>query len=87
MAVVRIIAWILLALGFMFLGADAVSTMEAGVPVVRTLAEVIDLIGPTIPTDGEGPLGGAGKGLLEAPMWLVVGVPGLLLTLIFRPVD
>lgn len=87
MAILRILAWVLLALGFMLLGADAVSTLEMQVPVVRTVAEMIDLIGPTIPTGADAPLGQVGQYLLEAPAWLVVGIVGLVLTLVFRPVD
>lgn len=87
MAILRIIAWVLVALGFMLLGADAVSTLEMGTPVVRTTAEVIDLIGPTVSPAESGPLAGASKFLLELPMWVIFGVVGVLMTLIFRPVD
>lgn len=87
MVVVRLLAWVLLALGFMLLGADVVSTMEMGVPVVRTVAEIIDLVGPTLTPAESGPLASVSKVLLEAPMWMVLGIVGVVLTLIFRPVD
>lgn len=88
MAAFRFLAWILVALAVALLGADAVSSLETGEPVVRTTAEVLALFGFEN-TDGE-PVGGVAKAIstvLSLPLWAVVGVIGLVLTLVFRPID
>ena len=77
----------MVALALMLLGADGISTLEAGEPVVRTTAEIMGLFGLTL-TSGEG--GGVvavANFFLEAPLWMLLGVLGLILTLVFRPID
>lgn len=88
MAAFRFLAWILVALAVALLGADAVSSLETGEPVVRTTAEVLGLFG--IETGGSEPEGGVAKAVttvLSLPLWAVVGIIGLVLTLVFRPID
>lgn len=88
MAVLRIIAWILVALALLLLGADAISTLESDSgPVVRTTAEILGLIGiPPIDVENGG-IAGAAKWLLEAPLWAIFGIIGVIMTLIFRPIN
>lgn len=83
MVVLRILAWILVALALMVLGHDAISTLEDGVPVITTSAEMLNLLGIGITV----PEGGIGKIFLELPLDIVLGVPGIILTLLFRPID
>ena len=88
MVAFRLIAWILVALALALLGADAVSSLEAGEPVVRTTAEVLELFG--FNSGYAVPEGGVGKAfstVLSLPLWAVVGIIGLVLTLVFRPID
>ena len=90
MAAFRFIAWVLLALGIALLGADAVSSFETQQPVIRTTADMLLLVG----IDAGGAAASAPKGVSEAlatvlrlPLWAVLGVIGLVLALIFRPID
>ena len=86
MAVLRILAWVFVALALMLLGADGISTLETGEPVIRTAAEIFALFG----LEFGRPEGGAGSVvnfLLDAPMWAIFGVIGIILTLLFRPID
>ncbi|MEM9232939.1 MAG: hypothetical protein AAGA69_01715 [Pseudomonadota bacterium] len=83
MVVLRILAWILVALALMFLGHDAISFLEQGEPVVTTVAEFMDLLGMEVAM----PENGAAKWFLQAPFSLLLGVPGLILTLVFRSPD
>ncbi len=87
MAILRLVAWVLVALALLLLGADGVSTLEAGEPVVRTTSEVLALLGLNVSPGGEGALGGVSEFFLEAPLWAVFGIVGVVLTLIFRPID
>ena len=89
MAAFRFIAWVLVALAVALLGADAVSSLERGEPVVRTTAEVLGLIGLPVGDGGE-PEGGVAKAaatVMSLPLWAVLGVIGTVLTLVFRPID
>ncbi|WOI53102.1 hypothetical protein [Parvularcula sp. LCG005] len=83
MAIFRIVAWLLVAVALMLLGADGISTLEAGEPVVRTTAEILSLLGLQMTP----PESGVMKFVLEAPMWMFFGIVGIVLTLIFRPID
>ena len=87
MGILRIVAWVLVGLAIALVGADGISTLEAGTPQVRTTAEIIGLFGPEVGLI-EG--GGAGKAVnffLAAPLWALLGVVGIVLTLVFRPID
>ena len=90
MAAFRFIAWLLVALGIAFLGADAVSSVETGAPVIRTTAEVMATLGVDAVSHAQSAPGGVSKALLTVlnlPFWAVLGVIGVILTLIFRPID
>jgi predicted anti-sigma-YlaC factor YlaD len=84
----RLVSWLLVALGIALLGADAISWLEQGTPVIRTTAEIMNLAGIGIAHDvGDGPVAAVANFLLNAPLWALVGGIGIILTLIFRPLD
>ena len=90
MTAFRFIAWVLVALAVALLGADAVSSLEKGVPVIRTTGTILSLFG----VDGQGvadvapgPVAQAIVTLLGVPLWAVIGLIGVVLTLVFRPMD
>jgi hypothetical protein len=90
MAGVRFASWILVAIAIALLGADAVSSMEAGEPVIRTSAEVLGLVGVNGPAVAENSPGGLAKALatlMKLPLWAVLGAIGVVMTLIFRPME
>ncbi len=90
MAAFRFFSWILVAAALALLGADAVSSMEAGEPVIRTSGEVLALIGVNGPQVAENSPGGMAKALmtlLNLPLWAVLGLVGVVMTLIFRPME
>ncbi|MEM6650846.1 MAG: hypothetical protein AAF603_11420, partial [Pseudomonadota bacterium] len=67
--------------------ADGISTLEAGEPVVRTTAEILSAFGLQLtPMDGGG-LAGIANFFLNAPLWMLLGISGIILTLVFRPID
>lgn len=90
MAAFRFLAWLLVAIAVALLGADAVSSLENGAPVVRTTAEIVSLFG----VDGLALADAAPKGVSQAivtimnlPLWAVIGLIGVVLTLVFRPLE
>ena len=84
----RLLSWVLVAMGLAFLGADGISTLENGVPEIRTTAEIMQLFKLNISTlDGGGAAAGVANFFLKAPFWAVVGSLGVIMTLIFRPLD
>ncbi len=90
MAAFRFVSWLLVAIAIALLGADAVSSMEAGEPVIRTSAEVLALIGVNGPAVAENSPGGLAKAIgtvLNLPLWAVLGLIGVVMTLIFRPME
>lgn len=79
-----------MAIALALLGADAVSSMEAGEPVIRTSAEVLALIGLNGPAVADNAPGGLAKAfgtILNLPLWAVLGLIGVVMTLIFRPME
>ncbi|WDI30073.1 hypothetical protein PUV54_08885 [Hyphococcus flavus] len=90
MAAFRFIAWVLVALAIALLGADGVSSLETGEPVMRTTESVLGLIGVNAAALIENSPGGVSQALntiMGLPLWGVVGIIGVVLTLIFRPMD
>ena len=90
MAAFRFIAWLLVAFAVALLGADAVTSLEQGAPTMRTTADIFGLFG----VNGAGLANAAPGGVAQAistimglPLWGVVGVIGVVLTLVFRPID
>ncbi|MEL7488129.1 MAG: hypothetical protein AAGJ87_13035 [Pseudomonadota bacterium] len=90
MAAFRFIAWILVAIAIALLGADAVTSLESGAPAIRSTADILTLFG----VDGAGLAdaapGGAAKAIgtiMGLPLWGVLGLIGVVLTLVFRPIE
>ena len=90
MAAFRFIAWILVAFAIALLGADAVSSLENGAPSIRSTADIFLLFGVDGAALAEAAPGGASKAigtLMGLPLWGVVGLIGVVLTLVFRPIE
>lgn len=90
MAAFRFIAWVLVALAVALLGADGVSSLETGEPVMRSTADILGLMGVDGTAVAENSPGGVSQALgtiMGLPLWGVIGVIGVVLTLIFRPMD
>ena len=89
MAALRFTSWLLVAIALMMLGADSVSSMEGGSVVIRSIADYFALWGGEANGVSSAP-GGMGQALgaaLSVPAWAVFGVLGVILVLIFRPMD
>ena len=87
MGIFRLLSWVFVALGLALVGADGISTIEASEPVIRTTSEIAGLFGIGL-SNMEG--GGAAKFvnlLLNLPLWALLGGLGVIMTLIFRPID
>lgn len=90
MAAFRVIAWVLVAIAIALLGADGVSSLETGEPVMRTTEMVLGLIGVDGAALAENSPGGVSQAIgtiMGLPLWGVLGIIGVVLTLIFRPMD
>ncbi len=90
MAAFRFIAWVMVALAIALLGADGVASLETGEPVMRSTAQILALVGIDGATVTEVSPGGVAQALgtiLDLPLWGVIGLVGIVLTLIFRPMD
>ncbi|WP_306251432.1 hypothetical protein [Parvularcula sp. IMCC14364] len=82
----RLLAWVFVALGLMLLGADGVSTLEQGEPVMRSTAEVMNLLGIGVsPLESDGGVATVANFFLRSAFWAIIGGIGLIMTLIFRP--
>ncbi len=90
MAAFRFIAWVMVALAIALLGADGVASLETGEPVMRSTAQILALVGINGASITEVSPGGVSQALgtiLDLPLWGVIGLIGVVLTLIFRPMD
>lgn len=90
MAAFRFIAWVLVALAIALLGADGVASLESGEPVMRSTQQILELIGINGGAITENSPGGVSQALgtiMGLPLWGVIGLIGVVLTLIFRPLD
>ena len=90
MAAFRFIAWVMVALAIALLGADGVASLETGEPVMRSTAQILALVGIDGTSITEVSPGGVAQALgtiLDLPLWGVIGLIGVVLTLIFRPMD
>lgn len=90
MAAFRIIAWVMVAIAIALLGADGISSLETGEPVMRSTSTILGYFG----IDGAAIIANAPGGVSQAigtimglPLWGVFGVIGVVLTLIFRPME
>ncbi len=90
MAAFRFIAWVLVALAIALLGADGVASLESGEPVMRSTAQILSLVGidgGAVATNSPGGVSQALNTIMGLPLWGVIGLIGVVLTLIFRPMD
>jgi len=90
MAAFRFLAWLMVSIAVALLGADAVSSLEEGVPVIRTTATVLALFNIDGLAMADAAPGGVAKAistLMDVPLWAVIGLVGVVLTLVFRPMD
>lgn len=90
MTAFRFLAWLLVSIAVALLGADAVSSLEQGVPVIRSTGAILSLFR----IDGGALLHGAPEGVaqaiktfLDVPLWAIIGLIGVVLTLVFRPLE
>lgn len=84
----RITAWVMIALALTLVGADLISSLEAGQPVVRTTREIFNLIpGVAISPLGTDGVLGALNLALDLPLWAIVGGIGMVATILVRPVE
>ncbi|MEL7489145.1 MAG: hypothetical protein AAGJ73_00380 [Pseudomonadota bacterium] len=90
MAAFRFIAWLLVAIAVALLGADAVSSLESGKPTMRMTADILGLFGVDGLALAEAAPGGVAQALntiMGLPLWVIFGVIGVVLALVFRPID
>jgi len=81
----RIAGWTLIGIALALLGADIISSLEQGLPVVRTTREVMNLI-PGVAIDSLGTDGPAGvvNLLIDLPLWAFLGGLGILVAALLR---
>ncbi|NOX83583.1 MAG: hypothetical protein GXP06_11475 [Alphaproteobacteria bacterium] len=90
MAAFRFIAWVLVAIAVALLGADGVASLEQGEPIMRSTADIMMLVGIDGRAMAESAPGGVSQALgtiMGLPLWGVLGIIGVVLTLIFRPME
>ncbi len=90
MAAFRFIAWLLIAIAVALLGADAVSSLESGEPTIRMTADILELFGVDGMSLAQAAPGGVSQALttvMGLPLWVILGVIGLVLALVFRPIE
>lgn len=86
----RFFAWLIVGLALMLLGADIISAIEDEAVDFRTMSELFGLFGLNAGGWVEAAPGGARAALdalMKVPGWAVFGVVGVLLALLFRPMD
>ncbi|NRA30254.1 MAG: hypothetical protein HRU11_08320 [Parvularculaceae bacterium] len=81
----RASAWVFIAAALALLGADIISSLEAGEPVVRSMREILNFLPGVDVAANSGP--GWVRVITDLPLWAVLGILGLIATLIVRPVD
>lgn len=90
MALFRFLAWLFVAFAIALLGADAVESLETGEPSIRMTAEILGLFGIdgfAIAEAAPGGLADAISTVMGLPLWGILGVIGIVLTLVFRPIE
>jgi hypothetical protein len=91
LASVRIVGIVLVAHALMLIGADEISTLEAGgVRMIRSLGTILTLYGAdpmSWPENLPGPLAGIVSAVLSWPGWAVLAVTGGVLAAVARPRD
>lgn len=90
MAAFRVLAWVFVAVAIALLGADGVTSLETGEPVMRSTEFVLGLIGidgAALAKNSPGGISQAIGTIMGLPLWGVIGVIGVVMTLIFRPME
>ncbi len=90
MAAFRIFAWFLVAVAIALLGADGGSSLESGEPVRRSTEMVLSLFGVDGAALAKNAPGGVSQAIgtiMGLPLWGVVGIIGVVMTLVFRPME
>ncbi len=90
MAIFRFFSWILIYLAIALMGGDLMESLEQGEPIIRSTAEVLALIGIDGYAFAEASPGGVSQALsalMSIPLWTIIGLIGIVLTLIFRPIE
>jgi hypothetical protein len=91
LAGVRIVGIVLVAHALMLIGADEISTLEAGgIRMIRSLGTILTLYGAdpmSWPENLPGPLSGTVSAVLSWPGWAVLAVIGGVLAAVARPRD
>ncbi len=86
----RLIAWVLVFLAIALIGADGVTSLEQGEPVIRSTASllsILDIDGFAIAEAAPAGISQALTTIMKLPLWSVLGIIGIVLTLIFRPIE
>ncbi len=89
MFVFRAIAWLFVALAIALLGADAITSLEDGL-TLRTTGDILMLFGldaAALADSAPGAVAPVAGALVNFFPWAILGAIGLLLTLVFRPID
>ena len=79
-----------MAIAIALLGADGVTSLETGEPVMRSTEFMLGLIGidgAAIAENSPGGVSQAIRTIMGLPLWGVFGVIGVVMTLIFRPME
>ncbi|MEM9706503.1 MAG: hypothetical protein AAF850_10565 [Pseudomonadota bacterium] len=91
MAIFRFVAWLFVALAIALLGADAISSLESGTPTVRMTSDILGVLGVSdalaLAASAPDGVSDALTTLLTVPLWAIFGLIGIVLTLVFRPID
>ena len=90
MTIFRFIAWVFVAIAIALIGADGVASLEQKEPIIRSTAEILALFGLDGYAVADASPGGVKQALttvMGIPLWSIFGVVGIVLTLIFRPID
>jgi len=90
MFIFRALAWLFVALALALLGADAVSSLETDGLTLRTTSDLLTIFGVdggSLADAAPGALGTVVSALMGFYTWAILGVIGILLTLVFRPID
>lgn len=90
MSAFRFLAWLLVAIALALLGADTISSLEAGVPQIRSTGMILKLFhidGAALAAAAPESIAQAVLTLLDLPLWAIIGALGVVLTLVFRPME
>jgi len=86
----RFIAWVFVAIAIALIGADGITSLEQGEPVIRSTATVLALFnvdGYALAQSAPGGISQALSAAMSLPLWSIFGIVGIVLTLIFRPIE